>query len=1241
MNLLVVTGIGNSSWLPIYAVLNTSIKKIIDIIPDYADRIHRFFKQKKTVTVTSINEALNTQEDISYIFCDENQIFNLTQWSSLPQVKIVVFYSSPITALANALSQQQLTLDECFVFIDLWAEQADGAFRFYQQNKDICLLLDSDEVNKYTKRASDLISNFVGKDIKLGDVASNTSPESVNAANLILSERDDLNEIYDQIRSSAPIFENFKLSGYVDNQGLANEALTALQCYQKRTAKLNQQMLKLKNDNKQFECKLNEREINLQQNVTQLVAFQEALKSSEAKIKSSQTAHNETYKKHQTEIAEAQEEEVSLSNNVEQLTKKLTETETSLQQKVTQLNSSQETLKISKDKIASTQIALDETNKKYQSEIIVAQEEKLALSNNVEELTKKLTETESSLQQKTSQLVSGQEALKSSEAKVASSQAALEESNNKYQAETTLLKHDLNTRNAESTKLKQTYVDTQSENELLILQTVQLQEELEITLVQGKIELQQHTKKLTETESSLQQKTSQLVSGQEALKSSEAKVASSQAALEESNNKYQAETTLLKHDLNTRNAESTKLKQTYVDTQSENELLILQTVQLQEELESTFSQGINNLQKLTQDKDKSDDQLKEKLVIEKNLLQQISKLQEKVDTQKVKLSELTSKNEMFYKQQQLGKKDNEMKEAEVALQLSKISTENDLSVLQINQLQEEIEELYITKQQLSNQQNEKNQLLDKQTQTQQQMQTIQAENEIGMLQINQLQEELEFYYQQLQEKESKILPYQLANGQTCHHIYEQSKFGTFEIQGGYEKDGYQDIHLLLSDVQLADGRQFSKLSVKLIEVDGRPGVEFRPTDKTDESALLQWREDMQDEYGYFICFIPSPNTMQLESQQKTNEGLCASDRLLILSVASKLADIFQMTTDSDLPDGKLRDWKLIAIKLKSQVAKIPSWMSFDALSLVEEMRADNYEHLWLRFNNLLLNDNLRPDFEVKFAATDLTGSGEVFSNNIMLEIRQQANQHSPLQAWPPLSQDEYGYKLQVFVNLTEDELNIRVEEKLSDSDYQFIHHLVKNMVCFLQVLVDQGQNLERPIQDWLAIANRITQISEVNPEIEQDLIVSEEDEKNSVTLKFKPVFNEHVDLGGYQHLLYKQVLPSNRELFIKIRAENINLQTKTSELYLELRTGDDQVPLSDSVYFDEDEFGPRVLLPLVILQGDLLNQQIETPEMKLINMFSENMLNLIDSNSELDETQRELWQAMLRRDLWQAMLKNK
>ena len=218
----------------------------------------------------------------------------------------------------------------------------------------------------------------------------------------------------------------------------------------------------------------------------------------------------------------------------------------------------------------------------------------------------------------------------------------------------------------------------------------------------------------------------------------------------------------------------------------------------------------------------------------------------------------------------------------------------------------------------------------------------------------------------------------------------------------------------------------------------------------------------------------------------------------------------------------------------------------------------------------------------------------------------------------------------MLVDITEHGLNVHVEEKPPDSDQQFVRHLVKNRVNFLQVLAEQGQNFERPIQDWLAVAERITQISELSPEIEQDIIVSENDEeKSTATPKLEPVFSEYVDLGGYQHLLYKQLLSNNKELLIKIRAENINPQTKIAELYLELRTGDEQVPFADSEYFDEDEYGPRVLLPLAMLQSDLFKQQNASPEMTLINIFTEDMLNLIIINSALNETQRELWQAMM------------
>jgi hypothetical protein len=1162
MRLLVITGIVNSSWWPIYSVLDTSIKKLTDAAPDCTNLIHQLVKQKETITTSKLNEVLGIQdEDNDYIFGDEKSLFTLTQLTELPKNKIIIFYSNPIIALANALSQQHLTLKECEVLIDEWAEQINNAFRFYQQHKDICLLLDSDDVSKHAKLASELISGFVGQEIKLGEAANSVSPDTLIAAHLLLSERDDLFEVYDEIRSAAPIFEKFTLSGFADNQTLANDSLIAIQGNRTATANLDQKILKSGHKNKQLESKL-------------------------------------------------------------------TELESGFQQKTAQLDTSQALLKASEAKLLTSQAAIEEANKKHQAAIAATQEQKSSLAKNVEQLTNKLTEAEGSFQQQAAQFGTSHELLKASEAKLLASQVTLEESNKNNQAEIAMLKHDLNTCNAETTKFEQVQADLESENELVVLQVGQLQEELELTFGQSKTDRQRLTKKLSESEANLQQKSTQLAKCQESLKANEAKLVESQTSIEETNKSNQAKIATLKHDLNTCNAETTKFKQVQADLQSENELLVLQIGQLQEELELTFGQSKTDLERLSNQLTESVANFNQKEI-------QIRKIQETLDVRDAGLIASKSALEEMNNKHQAEiialKQDTEINNTEsIKLQQSHVSlqSENELLVLQIGQLQEELETLYLSNQQFTSQKNEQTQLLNRQSQAQLQIQSIEAENQIATLQINQLQEELEFYYQQLHEKESKTVLTQLTNAQRCQNVFEQSNFGSFDIQGAYETDGYQDIHLLLNNVQLADGRQFPTLNVKLIEVSGRPGLEFRPSEENAESSNLQWREDMQDEYGFFIRYIPNPNSEQQDLQQKTNESLCASDRLLVLSIASKLADVFQMTTDSDLPDGKLRDWKLIAINLKGQVEKLPNWMSFDTLTLVEEMRTDNYEHLWLRFNNLLVNDHLRPEFEVKFAVTDLVEASDVFSKNIMLEIRQQADQQSPLQAWPPILQDEYGYKLQAFVDLIKDELNIQVEEKLSGSDYQFLVHLLKNMSNFLQVLAEQEQYFERPIQNWLAVGSRITEISQFESEITQGLAVVPESSENAV-MELELLFSEHVDLGGYQHLVYQQSLPGNEQLLLKIRAENINLQTKTAELYLELRTGNDKVPMADSEFFDEDEFGPRVLMPLAVLQGDMFVQRTASPEMKLIAMFSEEMNNVIDRTSELDKPQRALWQAML------------
>jgi hypothetical protein len=858
------------------------------------------------------------------------------------------------------------------------------------------------------------------------------------------------------------------------------------------------------------------------------------------------------------------------------------------QQKATQLSQAQESLQANDAKLASSQTALEEANKKHQADMAAAEQQKATQLSQAQESLQasdaKLASSQTALeeahkkhqadmaaaeQQKATQLSQAQETLQASDAKLASSQAALEEANKKHQEESAKLQKKIRLGDEQALQFKKTHCDLESENELLVLQIALLQEELEVTFEKKRLELGEI---------------------KETLKASYAESESSKTKLADANKQHQADILALTQEIKKHTDDASAVKKAQENLQSESTELIARNGQLQTEL----------------------------------------------NAQQTKFTALSSKTEALNQKLQFEKKNNQKKNADLVNKLGQVTEENELCVLQLSQLQEELEAHHQLKhelekkhrQELEQQQHGQTQLLDKGSQVQQEMQATLAENEIAILQINQLQEELEFYYQQLQDRESQTLLTQLTNVQSCQNVFEQTTIESFEIEGDYEIEGYQDIHLLLNNVRFANGNHFAKLHVKLVQISGRPGIEFRPYQAADECTNLHWQEDMQDEYGYFILFIPDANDEQLALQQKTNESLCASDRLLVLSIASKLADILQMTTESDLSDGKLRDWKLIAIALKNQVAQLPNWMSFDGLRLVEELRTENYEHLWLRFNNLLVNDHLRPEFEVKFAVTDLTSEGELFSNNIMLEIRQQDNQHPPLQAWPPMSQDDYGYKLQAFVNLNEDELVVTADEKLSKNDYQFLFHLVKNLVYFLQVLREQGQDLERPVNDWLALGGRVARMGSVKSEVGQDTDIAV-DAAVRITPTLDVSFNEHVDLGGYQHLLYQQALSDSETLLIKIRAENINQEAKTAELFIELRTGDNNLPLADSEFFGEDEFGPRVLLPIAFLQSDLFKQEIVSDEVVLIDLFSEQMMSLIDANTELDEAQRSLWLAML------------
>ena len=205
---------------------------------------------------------------------------------------------------------------------------------------------------------------------------------------------------------------------------------------------------------------------------------------------------------------------------------------------------------------------------------------------------------------------------------------------------------------------------------------------------------------------------------------------------------------------------------------SENELALLQIGQLQEELEQSFV----NSEQLKADHQVSIELLEAQAERQQELLTneseltllQIGQLQEELEQSYVNSEQLKADHQVCIDQLAQAERQQEL-----------LTSENQLALLQISQLQEELEQTFLHNQTLSQKIEHKNaelkQLKDEYNQKmansisveqsiandneyQAKIKTLElktcdleSENELALLQINQLQEELEFYYIKFQQ----------------------------------------------------------------------------------------------------------------------------------------------------------------------------------------------------------------------------------------------------------------------------------------------------------------------------------------------------------------------------------------------------------------------------------------------------------------------------------------------------------
>ena len=164
--------------------------------------------------------------------------------------------------------------------------------------------------------------------------------------------------------------------------------------------------------------------------------------------------------------------------------------------------------------------------------------------------------------------------------------------------------------------------------------------------------------------------------------------------------------------------EKTELETSIAELTAENELSLLQVQQLQEELETIY-----HVNKTTEEQLKHSQKLSN---------ESSNKLNGEIATVK--------------------ETNNQLAQAKAKLEssITELTAENELSLLQIQQLQEELESLFVENnqlKQLGNKQAEK-ELSQKNNneKNSEQLQDLKTEKEIALLQIQQLQEELEFYF---------------------------------------------------------------------------------------------------------------------------------------------------------------------------------------------------------------------------------------------------------------------------------------------------------------------------------------------------------------------------------------------------------------------------------------------------------------------------------------------------------------
>ena len=343
----------------------------------------------------------------------------------------------------------------------------------------------------------------------------------------------------------------------------------------------------------------------------------------------------------------------------------------------------------------------------------------------------------------------------------------------------------------------------------------------------------------------------------------------------------------------------------------------------------------------------------------------------------------------------------------------------------------------------------------------------QQESELLLLQLHQVQEELEHYFLQHQDAQRRVADADQRWARMLQRTPAYCDYDSLEIIGDEATTTTWRINNLT-----AAGRNLPQLDFKTVVENGVAGYTIsRQAGRT--GPLTRWPAAAAQQTELNLGLTGS--VVQATQAIAALQDIATADWDLLQSLGKLLIAALDDNATAALSAPASFQPEALRTGL-GNLAKIfeqfPPTLRFDAVSLKREQVNPDYEHLWLRLQNLAFGGKRWAEFEFRLSCANVRP--QKFGNHPKLEFPEHIGQ-APFTAWFDESFDDFGAKLELRFALP-DAMDTTVWARLSNPDQAFLQALIERLPAILATLAAAGTKLRRPWADWTAMAGEVQRV---------------------------------------------------------------------------------------------------------------------------------------------------------------------